>query len=206
MEHPRIMVVEDEGIVALQIKTALEQRGYVVTDFYATGEEALAQMKQDRPDLILMDMKLSGKLDGIETASRIGTHHEIPVLFLTAHSDSKTVERARETAPYGFLLKPFDAQELIIMIEISLHKHAIDREKDQLNRELKAALERVKQLSGLLPICFNCKRIRDDKGYWEQIEKYIREHSEAEFSHGLCPDCAHKLYPQYFKKAPDKKK
>ncbi len=196
MAKNKIMIVEDEGIVALQIKTVLEQRGYEVVDTVPSGEEALARIGEAQPDLILMDMKLQGAMDGVEAADLIRKQHDVPVIFLTAHSDDKTVARAREATPYGYLLKPFNAQELYITAEITLHKHRIDREKEKLTRELKAALEKVKLLSGLLPICFNCKRIRNDKGYWIQIEQYISEHSEAEFSHGLCPQCIRELYPE----------
>lgn len=141
-------------------------------------------------------------MDGIEAAGEMHRRRDVPIVFLTAYSDAETIERAKETAPYGYLLKPFDSQELFVTIEIALHKHKIDREKDNLMRELNAALEKVKLLSGLLPICFSCKKIRDDAGYWRQIERYIEDHSEAIFSHGLCPDCAQKLYPEHFSKKP----
>ena len=75
-----------------------------------------------------------------------------------------------------------------------------DEEKSKIIKELQTALERVKTLSGMLPICASCKKIRDDQGYWNQIESYIEKHSEAEFSHGICPECASKLYPEYFPK------
>lgn len=83
------------------------------------------------------------------------------------------------------------------VMDISRRKR-IEAEREELIEELRMALENVKQLSGLLPICASCKKIRDDNGYWNQIESYIRDHSEAEFSHGLCPDCAKKLYPEVF--------
>jgi PAS domain-containing protein len=85
-----------------------------------------------------------------------------------------------------------------LMQEIAERKRA-EQEKEELVLELREALSQVKKLSGLLPICASCKKIRDDKGYWQQIEGYIRDHSEAEFSHGLCPECAKKLYPEFFK-------
>lgn len=85
-----------------------------------------------------------------------------------------------------------------VVMDISLRK-SIEAEREKLIDELKTALDQVKQLSGLLPICASCKKIRDDNGYWNQIESYIRDHSEAEFSHGLCPDCARQLYPEVFK-------
>lgn len=198
MARPRIMIVEDEGIVALQIKTSLEQRGYPIAGVFATGEEALANAASAAPDLVLMDMKLQGELDGIRTASLLRERHDVAVVFLTAHSEESTVERAKQAEPYGYILKPFNLQELCITVEVAHHKHEIDRERDLLTRELSAALEKVKQLSGLLPICASCKRIRNDDGYWIQIERYIRDHSEAEFSHGICEECARRIYPECF--------
>lgn len=81
-----------------------------------------------------------------------------------------------------------------VMVDIS-SQQKVEKERERLIDELKAALSRVKQLNGLLPICASCKKIRDDKGYWNQIESFIREHSKADFSHGICPDCANRLYP-----------
>jgi hypothetical protein len=77
-----------------------------------------------------------------------------------------------------------------------------DKEKSKIIKELQSALEKVQMLSGMLPICASCKQIRDDRGYWNKIEVYIEKHSEAEFSHGICPECARKLYPEYFSERP----
>ena len=85
-------------------------------------------------------------------------------------------------------------------IGVALMRKQSEEERERLIAELKKALSDVKALSGLLPICASCKRIRDDKGYWNQIESYIKDHSEAEFSHGICPDCVEKLYPEFHKK------
>jgi len=197
MEKSRVAVVEDEGIVALQIKSKLEQKGYEVVGIFASGEELLETVASLKPDLIMMDMTLQGELDGIDTSRRLSEQYDIPVVYLTAHSEENTIERAGATLPYGYLLKPFDAQELHITIQMALFKHKSDKEKKELTEKLRQALARVKQLSGLLPICASCKKIRNDEGYWEQIELYIKEHSEAEFTHGICPDCFKKLYPGY---------
>lgn len=195
MEKPRIVIVEDEGIVALQIKGKLEQKGYEVVGMFASGEEALQNIQALRPDLIMMDMTLQGELDGIETALQLSEQCDIPVVYLTAHSDEISIARAGTTLPYGYLLKPFDAQELHITVQMALLKHKSDKEKKELTEKLQQALDKVKLLTGLLPICASCKKIRNDKGYWEQIELYIRDHSEADFTHGICPDCFKKLYP-----------
>ena len=86
-----------------------------------------------------------------------------------------------------------------IIRDISERKH-FEKERDQLILDLQSSLAKVKTLSGLLPICASCKKIRDDKGYWNQIEGYIRKHSDATFSHGICPQCTEKLYPEYYSK------
>lgn len=197
MKKKNIMIVEDEALVALKIKNDLLKMGHIVIGIYASGEDALASIGQSAPDLVLMDIQLQGKISGIETADIFLKEHDIPVIFLTAHSDEDTIRKAMATAPYGYLLKPVENQELHVTIEVALHKHRIDKEKDQLARELKHALEEVKTLKGLIPICASCKKIRDDEGFWNQLETYISKHSDAKFTHGICPDCIKKLYPDF---------
>jgi hypothetical protein len=85
-------------------------------------------------------------------------------------------------------------------IGVALMRKQAEEERERLIAELQKALSEVNKLSGMLPICASCKKIRDDKGYWNQIESYIKDHSEAEFSHGICPDCVKKLYPEFHKK------
>lgn len=188
MARKNILVVEDEGVVAMEIQSELEALGYAAAT-YDSGEETLENIERSVPDLVVMDIRLQGKMDGIETAERIREKHDIPVIFLTAHTDDGTTERAMATAPYSYIVKPFAMKDLQRAIEIAMCRHEIEQEKDQLTKELQEALARVKLLSGLLPICAYCKKIRDDKGDWKQLETYITEHSEAMFSHGMCPDC-----------------
>lgn len=196
MEKIKILVVEDEEKIASQIRRNLEQQGYLVQN-YASGEKALEHFALFMPDLVLMDMKLEGEWDGIETARRIRQKYTIPILFLTAYYDEHLLQGATESQAYGYLLKPFDKNALYVAIQIAIYKAKIDAEKEKLTCELKAALEKVKLLSGLLPICASCKKIRDDKGYWNRIESYIEDHSEAEFTHSICPQCKKKLYPEF---------
>jgi two-component system, response regulator PdtaR len=197
MTAARILVVEDEGVVALQVRTTLEQHGFIVTGTCASADEAMTSVAADPPDLVLMDMKLQGPRDGIATAAAIREAHRIPIVYLTAHSGGETVERARATEPYGYLLKPFNPQELCITVDVALHKHRLDEEKRVLSEQLEAALAKVRVLSGFLPTCASCKKIRDEDGRWTQMESYISDHSDATFSHGLCPDCQRRLFPDY---------
>jgi CheY-like chemotaxis protein len=117
-----VMVVEDEGLVALELQECLRQMGYNVPAVAVTGVEAVARAAELRPDLVLMDIRLKGEMDGIEAARQIMDCQSIPVVYLTAHSDDATVRRARETAPFGYVLKPWEEKSLQIAIDMALHK------------------------------------------------------------------------------------
>lgn len=127
MKTAGILLVEDEAIIAMQIISDLEMMGYTVAGVHASGEEALAAIAALRPDLVLMDIKLQGPLDGIETAASLAKEHDIPVIFLTAHSEEVTIGRAMATSPYGYLLKPVDAQDLHVAIRMALEKSEQER-------------------------------------------------------------------------------
>jgi len=188
----KIQIVEDEDIVARDLKRRLEEMGYVVTAIVNTGAAAVEEARASRPGLILMDIMLKGEMDGISAAGEILESLDIPVIYLTAYSDEKTLERAKITEPFGYILKPFEERELHSSIEMALYKHKMEQ-------RLKEALASIKTLKGLLPICAACKKIRDDKGYWSQVEVYLHEHSDAEFTHGYCPDCAKKFIEDFKK-------
>jgi PAS domain S-box-containing protein len=123
MEKSRIMVVEDEGVVALQIREALEGMGYEVPVVALSGEEALSKLMEVEPDLVLMDIQLKGGLSGIEAARRLRLRLDIPVVYLTAFSDDATLDQAQLTEPYGYVLKPFEEKSLHAIIQMSLKKH-----------------------------------------------------------------------------------
>ncbi|MBN1699566.1 MAG: SpoIIE family protein phosphatase [Spirochaetales bacterium] len=122
MAKARIMVVEDESIVALQIQEGLVAAGYDVPSPVANGKDAIKQAGETEPDLILMDITLKGEMDGIQTASTIKDMYDIPIIYLTAYSDNETVERAKITEPYGYILKPLSEKSLILAIEMTLQK------------------------------------------------------------------------------------
>jgi len=130
----RVMIVEDEAIVAKDIETSLTSLGYAICGVMSSGEEAFEAARQSSPDLILMDIMLKGKIDGVEAAKRITESMGIPIVFLTAYSDEGTVNRAKETNVYGYLLKPFEERELHTTIEMALYKSAMERKLRE-NRE-----------------------------------------------------------------------
>lgn len=126
MTKKKILIVEDETIVAHDIKESLKNLDYEVTSLVSSGEEAIAQAKKDRPDLVLMDIVLQGKIDGIEAAKKINSQLNIPIIFLTAYSDEKTQIRARNSAPFGYVLKPFTSKDLEVSIDIALYRHSVE--------------------------------------------------------------------------------
>lgn len=194
-KQTRVLIIEDEAIVAADLQDRLEQLGYEVIGTASNGPDALRLLSRDLPDIILSDIMIQGEMDGTQVALRVRELYQIPVIFLTAYSSESVVARAKAAGPFGYLLKPFEERELQITIDMALYKHHMESEQHRLVHELQEALAKVKQLSGLLPICSFCKKIRDDQGYWSQVETYVAEKSEARFSHGLCPDCAGQLYP-----------
>lgn len=328
MSPASILIVEDEVIIAENLSNKIRKLGYAVAGIAHSGNGAIKMAFDLRPQLILMDIQLEGTVDGIDTAEAIRNRYDVPIVYLTAHSDRATLQRAKLSEPLGYILKPFDDRDLTIKIEMALYKHKTDKkiqdqrellritlssigeaviatdaegrisfintvaesltgqlkdttigkpleqaltiidendqtrltnlmqnllnmgkisnptsrwlldrgekavpiringspirdklgnfrgiiiicrdisqqrrsekEKDELLSKLENALGKVRLLSGLLPICASCKRIRDDKGYWNQIESYIKSHSEVEFSHGICPRCVKELYPDYY--------
>jgi signal transduction histidine kinase len=134
-----ILIVEDESIVALDLKRRLEALGYEVVGMVPSGERAIEQVASMLPDLVLMDIKLKGRMDGVEAAEAIRARFDLPVIFLTAYADTETLARAKHTRPYGYLVKPFEDQDLHTTVEIALYKHWADiAENDQ--RSFAAAL------------------------------------------------------------------
>jgi diguanylate cyclase (GGDEF)-like protein/PAS domain S-box-containing protein len=122
-----ILLVEDEGIIALDLKTRLSDMGYIIIGTASTGERAIQIASETTPDLILMDIKIKGPLDGIETAEKIRATMSVPIIFLTAFADEATLDRAKITGPSGYILKPYQERELAIAIEMALYKHKMDK-------------------------------------------------------------------------------
>lgn len=135
MAKARIMVVEDESIVALDIKKRLEKLGYVVIATASTAEEAVQGAIDLKPDLAIVDIALKGEMDGIEAAKKIRDKAGTPIVYLTACSDEKTLERIKTTEPYGYILKPVEDGDLRFTVEMALHKHSVERELKESQRK-----------------------------------------------------------------------
>ncbi len=199
MEPKSILIVEDDRNVSEVLRARLSSFGYQPHDIVRSGTAAIDSAVRHHPDLILMDIMLEGEMGGIEASERITRLMDVPVVFITCLSDKHVLDRIIETNPYGYILKPYNASELRFAIEIALVKFNAKKEREGLIARLETALEEIRKLSGLLPICSSCKNIRDEKGDWHSIENYIRTHSEANFTHSICPECKPKIYPELYR-------
>jgi two-component system, response regulator PdtaR len=196
----RILVVEDDPNVSTVLTARLESLDYQICGTAETGLEAISQVYRHHPDLVTMDILLKGEMNGIEAAAKIAEGSDVPIVYMTCLSNQQVFEQAVGTHPYGYIIKPYDINELRSAIEIAFIKHKAVKERETLITQLRKALHEVKTLTGLLPICASCKKIRKGDSTWQQIEEYITSHSDADFTHGICPECAHRLYPELYQK------
>ena len=138
-----MLIVEDDESIADTIKESLEYLGYEVSDSVASGEDALERIKADEPDIVLMDIEIQGDLDGIQTTEELIAISNVPVVYLTGRSDDETLERAIKTAPYGYIIKPFEPEDLKIAIEIALNKHEIDEGREKILSRLQGVVSKI---------------------------------------------------------------
>jgi len=195
MDNVKVMIVEDNTTVAKDLSECIIDLDYEVTSIQASGEESIEQAELEQPDIVIMDINLRDEMDGVEAADQIHSKFGIPVVFLSAYSDKGLLKRAREVGSFGYLIKPFEEREIYATLEMALYKAKAEKECKSLVKELQKAAEHIEVLRGIIPICSSCKKIRDDEGYWHQVDVYFRDHSEIEFSHALCANCIKELYP-----------
>ncbi len=169
-----ILAVDDKPRNLQFIGKLLSDKGYEV-GLAESGQQALNFVIKSEPDLILLDIMMP-EMDGYDVCKQLksdfGTRH-IPIIFITAKTDAEDVVKGFEAGGVDYVTKPFNSAELLARIKTHIE---------------------MKILRGLLPMCSGCKKIRDDKGFWKQVESYIEARSELTFSHGICPDCAKTLY------------
>ena len=127
MVNPKILIVEDENIVAIDLQKRLMNLGYDIVGIVSTGEDAVRKAVATSPDLVLMDVRLKGEMDGIEAASMLRFQHGVAVVYLSAYADNDTLKRASKTEPFGYILKPFEERELHTTIEMALYRRDMER-------------------------------------------------------------------------------
>ncbi len=212
----RILIAEDDSTSQALLAAVLQKQGHEVL-VTANGAEAWESMRQaDAPKLAILDWMMP-EMDGIEVCRLIRTlETDQPpyIIILTAKGEKSDIVAGLEAGADDYLPKPYDPGELRARVNVGLRMIEVQAmvagrtrelqetlsEQERLALELREALSQGRALRGLLPICTSCKKIRNDKGYWEQMEMYISERSEADFTHGICPECAQRIYPAYYKK------
>ena len=205
-----ILIVDDSPDQQVLLRAILGKAGHTDLLSADSAEVAFPMLDmdgQDQPtqiDLILMDVFMP-ELDGVEACRQIKRRPhlcDIPIIMVTAKSDRSNLQAAFAAGANDYITKPVNSVELLARVSSALAlkkemdcRKAREGELRRSNDELQKALREVKVLRGLIPICASCKKIRNDGGFWQQLEEYIGEHSEAEFSHGICQPCVEKLYP-----------
>ncbi|HTL59118.1 MAG TPA: response regulator [Candidatus Limnocylindrales bacterium] len=188
----QILVAEDDAIVAQELKCRLESLDYEVVGITQYAEQAVTLAEKLRPDLVLMDIQLRGEMDGIQAGEQI-RKLRVPLIYVSGYCDGPVLERAQRTEPYGYILKPYRTADLRISVEMSLQRFRAEQERVRLLQRFREVLASVKTLTGQLAICCYCKKVRDEAGNWPDIETYLMQHSDASFTHGMCPECFTRL-------------
>ena len=204
--HIKVLIIEDDEGHAAIIRRFLSKADNIYFDTERAGmmSAGVELLGKKNFDVILSDLGLPDST-GVETLVKLHNRYpDIPVIVLTSLEDENTALNAVQSGAQDYLFKgQIDTRQLIRSMRYAIERQKLITELEKSNKEIKMAAERqesliaelqdalakVNQLSGMLPICASCKKIRDDKGYWNQIESYITEHSEVLFSHGLCPEC-----------------
>jgi PleD family two-component response regulator len=191
----KIWVVDDDSISRAVLSANLAKWGYDVVAF-SDGQAAWRSLQMSEPPLLAILDWMMPEMDGLEICKKIrsspGTRSAY-VILLTARESREDLILGLQAGADDYISKPFDAGVLRARVEVGLRVLRLQKEVTDQVRDLENALKRIKQLQGLLPICSYCKRIRDDQNYWQQVESYISQHSEAQFSHGICPECYEKF-------------
>jgi sigma-B regulation protein RsbU (phosphoserine phosphatase) len=200
----RILVVEDDPITRRVLETMLGKWGYTVS-VCANGAEAWRILQETAaPLLVILDWMMPG-MNGLRVCQKLREaprSHPTYIILLTAKGRGEDIVTGLCAGADDYVTKPFDREELHARVQVGIRVLALQRTLAERVRELEDVLSRVKRLRGLLPICAYCKKIRNDRNYWEQVESYITEHSEAQFSHSICPVC----YEQFAKPEIEKSK
>ena len=201
----KILLVEDNRTDAVLIEEMIREvdaNGSSDVSYELVHKEllcdALTYLSENAVDVILLDLSLPDS-KGLDTVKKMGEREKnVPIIVLTGLDDEATAIQALQHSVQDYLNKNrTDSTLLHRSIKYSIERFNNIREKERLITELKEALDNIKTLSGLLPICANCKNIRNDDGYWIQVESYLKSHSALDFTHCICPDCVKKLYPEF---------
>ena len=187
----RVLIADDEATTRHLIQVTLGGWGFEVLVAVDGGEALRILQELNPPEIALLDWMMPG-VDGLEVCRRMRAalpNATTYIILVTARGGLANVVQGLEAGADDYITKPFDPRELRARLHAGVRIVQLQKALLERYQELEDALTRVKQLQGLLPICSYCKKIRNDRNYWEQVDAYVASHSEAQFSHGVCPDC-----------------
>lgn len=199
-----ILIIDDDKFVVESICDSLRRENYNIIAA-ANGIEGLEIIKKENPILIILDLKMP-IMNGMSFLDELKISESDPyvVIILSAHGDNEDIKNSFELGAVSYLRKPYNIYELTGLVKNTIAAKQAQLDFENIVKQLVIEQNRVKVLRGYIPICASCKKIRDDKGFWQGVEYYVSRHSEADFTHSICPECSDRLYPELknFKKAP----
>lgn len=187
----KILIADDDAICRSMLEDLLTEWGHEVVAV-ADGTAAWQVLESpEAPPLAVLDWMMPG-LDGVTVCQKVRALSRplLPhLILLTSRQDKGSIVTGLQAGADDYVCKPFDPDELRARIDVGIRIVGLQRSLAERVRELEEALDHIKRLQGILPICSYCKKVRNDQNYWQQVESYVSEHSEARFSHGICPEC-----------------
>lgn len=203
----KVLIAEDDPTTREIVRRLMVAAGDEVL-IASDGAEALELALREQPNIILTDWMMPG-LDGVELCGRLRSaapgQPYVYVILLTVRDEKDDIARALDEGADDYIVKPFNPKELMARVRAGERIVRLETMLRGRNEELEESLRTIRQLKGLLPICMFCKKIRTDENYWQQIETYIHEQTGTDFSHGICPECLAKHYPEYARKLQDER-
>jgi phosphoserine phosphatase RsbU/P len=191
----KILIADDEPVSRRMLEASMAKWGYAIT-VCEDGEQVWQALQHPEPPAVAVIDWLMPAIDGLEICRRVRSTpalRSMYVILLTSRGNKQDIVGGLEAGADDYITKPFDPDELRARVHVGDRVARLQASLADRVRDLEAALARVQQLQGLLPICCYCKKIRDDGNYWHQVESYVSQHADVRFSHGVCPDCLNKL-------------
>jgi len=202
----KILIADDGLTIRRLLETYLKNWGYDVVSVSDGNEAWEALQRRDAPRLVILDWLMPG-MDGIEVcrkARQLEHGNLFYIIIFTSLEEKKDLVTALEAGADDFIIKSFDKDELQARVKVGERVARLKSELDSRVRELEESIAHVKLLQGILPICMHCHKIRDDQEVWQRLDEYIAKHTDVMLSHGLCPECYEKHYPDYYKNSSEK--
>lgn len=194
----KVLIAEDDPVTRKLVRHLLAKEQYEIV-IAEDGTQAQQLIERERPDIVLTDWMMPG-IDGVELCQQIRAvapgQPYVYIILITVRDEKRDISEGLSAGADDYIIKPFDTGELLARVRAGERIVRLETSLRTRNEELEESLSTIRQLRSLIPICMYCKKIRNDQNYWDEIENYIHEHTGSDFSHGVCPDCLRKHFPE----------